>query len=107
MHSDHYQALKALSRCTFYPGSWDKRFVRDMAALGPYDLLTPKQEQNIERLTYCYRKQLGRLGYGAPVAFIERARAEKAARAQEIRHPWLPERPQPETENPQLPLELL
>jgi hypothetical protein len=46
-------------RCTFYPGSWDKRFVRDMARLGAYDTLSEKQSTCLEKLAWKYRGQRG------------------------------------------------
>lgn len=109
MHSDYFEALQALAKCTFQCGSYDKRFVNNLSSLGPYDMLTVRQEQNIERLTFRYRKQLGRLKYGAPIAFIEavaeRARATQAERMREVKYHWVPEqRPGPTKENPQLTL---
>lgn len=110
MHHDYYEALKSLAKCTFQCGSYDKRFCQDLARLGPYDMLSIRQEQNIERLTYHYRRQLSFHGYGAPVAFIEaamqRARAAIAARTQEAKYHFVPEqRPAtPEPKNPQLTL---
>jgi hypothetical protein len=78
----HYQALQCLRLCTFGVGSWDKRFVRDVSTLGEYDLLTPRQEESVERLAYRYRKQLAAHGYRVPQAFVqtweERKRVEKA-----------------------------
>lgn len=71
MDDFHYQAIQALWRCRFLPGSYDKRFIKDMAQLGPYDMLSIRQEQNIERLAYHYRKQLARVGYHAPPELLE------------------------------------
>lgn len=109
----HYRCLQALKRCTFYPGSFDKRFVRDVSSLGEYDLLTIKQIEQVERLAFRYRKQLSKHGYHPPVelmeAYVGRVRAERAAKhtPDEVKYYWAPEqRPQPVKENPQLPLEL-
>lgn len=65
MQPKHQEAIKALNRCRFMPGSWDKRFVRDMAYLSDYAMLTAKQEEWIDRLLYRYRKQLARIEAGA------------------------------------------
>lgn len=64
MQPKHQEAIKALNRCRFMPGSWDKRFVRDMAYLSDYAMLTAKQEEWIDRLLYRYRKQLARIEAG-------------------------------------------
>ncbi len=49
-----------LSECRFSPGSWDKRFVRDMqheaSQLNP--LITERQAEQLPRLAHRYRKQL-------------------------------------------------
>jgi hypothetical protein len=72
MEHYHYSTLQALKeRVTFLPGSWDKRFVRDLSALGPWDVLTPKQIQQIERLAFRYRKQLNRRGFVIPLEVLE------------------------------------
>jgi hypothetical protein len=114
MHSDYYETLQALAKCRYQVGSYDKRFVHDLASLGPYDMLTLKQQNNIERLAFRYRRQLGGLKYRVPITFIEaavdRAKAAKAGQRtpEEVRYHWVPEqRPQPTDEaNPQLTLEL-
>lgn len=115
MHSDYYEALQALAKCVYQVGSYDKRFVHDLARLGPYDMLTLKQQNNIERLAFRYRRQLGGMKYSVPIAFIEsmadRAKAAKAGERtpEEVKYHWVPEqRPQrtPEKPNPQMTLEL-
>ncbi len=45
----------ALARCSFLPGSWDKRFARDMAARTEF---SPRQAANIARLAWKYRRQM-------------------------------------------------
>ena len=47
--------VQALASCRFLPGSWDKRFVKDMAA---QTLVTEKQAQQIARLAWKYRRQI-------------------------------------------------
>lgn len=55
MNDQQRRWLDQLSGCTFLPGSWDKRFVRDLA--GTDRELTAKQAAAIERLAYKYRRQ--------------------------------------------------
>lgn len=53
---------KLLYNCTFLPGSWDKRFVGAMWATAdssPEKELTPKQAENLDRVFFKYRKQIG------------------------------------------------
>lgn len=56
----HYKCIQALSKCTFIPGSFEKRFVRDMETLGEYDMLSKKQTAFLERLAWRYRQQIGK-----------------------------------------------
>jgi hypothetical protein len=54
---------KALAGCSMLPGSWDKRFARDMARLAetePDKELTDPQKENLIRLAHKYRRQLGK-----------------------------------------------
>lgn len=55
----HYRIIRALSLCTFLPGSHEKRFVRDIEGLGAYDMLSLKQAAYLEALAYKYRRQIG------------------------------------------------
>jgi hypothetical protein len=72
MESYQYRIIQALARkVTFLPGSWDKRFVRDLSALGEFDLLTVKQSNQVERLAFRYRKQLNRSGFVIPMEVLE------------------------------------
>lgn len=49
----------ALGRCTMLPGSWDKRFARDAAAIAERGgTLTDSQARNVERLAWKYRRQM-------------------------------------------------
>lgn len=66
MTAQQQKWIAQLSRCTFLPGSFDKRFVRDMADLGIYDVLTEKQALCLHRLAYHYRKQRGDPGMAKP-----------------------------------------
>lgn len=59
----------ALGRCRFYPGSWDKRFARDMAWLAehaPETVLTPAQKWALDAMVYKYRRQLVDSGLAVP-----------------------------------------
>ncbi len=68
----YYGTIQALAkRVTFLPGSFDKRFARDLAGLGEYDLLTPKQQAQVERMAYRYRKQLNARGFVIPIEVME------------------------------------
>lgn len=93
MHQEHYEALRALSGgVTYAVGSFDKRFARDLSGLGPYDMLTPKQEAQIERMAVRYRRQLSRLGYQAPHAwharYQERLRNEVVPTPDAVKYHW-------------------
>lgn len=56
-HGPFDTMVDALVRCTFLPGSWDKRFVHDMSRLGE-SKMTGKQADSIIRLVHKYRRQL-------------------------------------------------
>lgn len=77
----HYEALQALKQCTFLPGSFDKRFVRDLSALPADAELTERQAANVERLAYRYRRQIGRLIFESPTRIpsvqLERMTADR------------------------------
>lgn len=51
--------IEELARCSFYPGSYDKRFVRDMESQPADAVLTEKQAAFLHRLAWRYRKQRG------------------------------------------------
>jgi len=92
MESYHYQTIQALEkRVTFLPGSWDKRFVRNVAALGEFDLLTVKQIEQVERLAFHYRKQLNRRGFIIPLEVLEPyyERRRKEHTPDNIRNHWV------------------
>jgi len=56
----HFEAIKALDRCRFLPGSWDKRFAQGLASKRIDDELTEKQVFWLKKLVYKYRKQIER-----------------------------------------------
>ena len=68
MDNPTLKMLKALSYCTFRPASWEKRFVRDLAALGPYDLLSLRQQEVVKTLYWRYRGQITALQARYPAA---------------------------------------
>ena len=59
MTVDQRAKLKALSRCTFPVGHYDKRFVRDLSALPEDTPLSEKQAAYLETVWHRYRKQHG------------------------------------------------
>jgi hypothetical protein len=69
MTQDQIDSIKALSRCTFLPGSNAKRFVRNMAAAAehrPEIDLTDKQAKYLADLIRMYRRQLAGNGFSFP-----------------------------------------
>lgn len=62
MTESDYRTIQALARCSFQPGSWPKRFVRDLASYPPDKDLTEKQQAALARVAWHYRKQLVRHG---------------------------------------------
>ena len=71
MTDEHYQLLQRLVDCTFLPGSWEKRFVRDLSAETKDYELTAKQLAQVERLHYRYRRQLGEPDMLKPLALAK------------------------------------
>lgn len=57
-----YRTIQALARCSFQPGSWPKRFVRDLATYPPERELSEKQQAALARIAWLFRKQLARQG---------------------------------------------
>jgi hypothetical protein len=52
---------RALGRCSFLPGTADKRFARDLAFLAehsPEREITERQALNLQRLAWKYRRQM-------------------------------------------------
>lgn len=50
----------ALTKCSFLPGSWDKKFSRDMGAIAASGspFYTERQIENIARMAYKLRRQM-------------------------------------------------
>lgn len=60
MTDEQRAMIAALERCTMSPGSWDKRFSRDLffqAKADPKMELSPRQEWALRRTYYRYRRQ--------------------------------------------------
>lgn len=58
MTEEQYSLLQRLKQCTFLPGSYDKRFVRNLSA-APKDVnLTKGQADYLSKLEHKYRRQL-------------------------------------------------
>lgn len=58
--AEQLRAIRLLSRCTFLPASWDKRFVRDMVAKAndPEPVpLTERQHRCLMEKVHRYRRQ--------------------------------------------------
>lgn len=51
-------AIENLARCTFLPGSWNKRFAKGLVALPENHALTVKQRECLWKLVYRYRRQI-------------------------------------------------
>lgn len=61
MESEHYAAIQTLAKCSFYPGSFEKRFVRSLAEKSMDDALSEKQIAALKKIARKYRKQIGRV----------------------------------------------
>ena len=70
------EVAKALGACTFLPGSWNKRFAKDIKWLAehtPEKELTPRQSANLVRLAWRYRRQMpAHLAYPATEEELQR-----------------------------------
>lgn len=60
MTPEQRSKLDDLAGCTMLPGSWDKRFVRDMRGRPDDFEPTEKQATMIDKLHHRYRRQIGR-----------------------------------------------
>lgn len=59
MSDQHRAMLYALNGCSFGVGSFEKRFVRDLASAAVTIELSPRQDWYLRRTYYRYRKQIG------------------------------------------------
>ena len=60
MTPDEIHQIKALMGCSFYPGNFDKRFVKQLAALPQTDKLSADHKKWLAILFYKYRHQHGK-----------------------------------------------
>lgn len=67
MTENQRKMIKALNKCIFLPGSFDKRFARDMYSIMTNDNadkpLTEKQGGYLAKLFHKYRKQIGHIDH--------------------------------------------
>lgn len=57
MTADQIDKLSRLGRCVMVPGTWDKRFVRDLRVRPTDYELSAKQAEELERIWQRYRRQ--------------------------------------------------
>lgn len=57
--SEHFGMIQDLKRCTFLPGSFDKRFVRNMSYHVEGSDITEKQAECLKKMHHRYRRQIG------------------------------------------------
>lgn len=80
MSEDQHIKIEALNQCSFLPGSYQKRFVRDMG-MRPMDYeLSEKQTAYLDKLYWQYRKQISGLSreYPEPIRPITQAEKDEA-----------------------------
>jgi hypothetical protein len=58
MTQREWDAIQALQRCRYLPGSWQKRFVRWLATIRRDTELSPTTVERLWRLAASWRKQL-------------------------------------------------
>jgi hypothetical protein len=56
--TEQREQVSRLARCTILPGSWEKKFVKDMLAKPDGYLISPGQVKVIDALWHKYRAQL-------------------------------------------------
>lgn len=59
MTDEQQKWIGQLAKCSFLPGSWEKRFVHDLATFPPEKELTQRQAAALRRIAWRYRKQRG------------------------------------------------
>lgn len=87
-----YKTIQALAKCSFTPGSWNKRFVRDLAQYPPEKELSEKQQAALARVAWHYRQQLSRHGIAVvnkpPDVIGTDKEVERATQDQERLRQW-------------------
>ena len=80
MTPEQFSLIQRLSKCTFLPGSFEKRFVRNLAEYTVKDEISAKQQRYLEKLHYRYRRQLHEPDFPMPEWMVrERAREREEA----------------------------
>jgi hypothetical protein len=59
MTPDQREMVTLLNSCTFLPGSYDKKFVRDMGHIPDDQALTARQDRFLQTIFHRFRKQIG------------------------------------------------
>jgi hypothetical protein len=78
LNGDRYNTVQALGRARLLPASWEKRFVRTLAAQPLGSLISDKQAHHLDRLAHRYRRQIGITSCGQ--RWLEtKARAQNSA----------------------------
>jgi len=62
VNDEQMHMVKALRKCQFMPGSFEKRFVADMTYHDIAKELSPRQDWFLRRTYWRYRKQIGHSG---------------------------------------------
>lgn len=58
MTPEQREQIQLLSHCVMLPGSYEKRFVRDMSTKPDDEVLSEKQAAFLEKTFHRYRKQI-------------------------------------------------
>jgi hypothetical protein len=76
MTNNQIDMILALKKCTFLPGSFQKRFVQAMisrAAFKPATALTDRQGRYLAELFHKYRKQIGSIEHNLHCELCQKA----------------------------------
>lgn len=90
-----YQTLQALAKCRFFPGSFEKRFVSNLASFAPHRELSERQRETLGNIAWSYREQLA--GHGIivttkPARVLAAEQAEQAREREKLKS-WNEGRP--------------
>lgn len=70
MTDEHYRWIQQLAGVRWAPATWNKRFVRDLAAKPKAYELSPKQIEALTRLAYRYRRARGEPDMPRPAGYV-------------------------------------
>jgi hypothetical protein len=66
--AEHADKLRKLARCSLLPGSWDKRFIKDLHGslidgdgTGEVLMISDRQAEMIDKLAHKYRRQIAKM----------------------------------------------